>query len=103
MAVAWFISRLVSLMIRFFFTLLLLYFALLLLLWLASTRTRPSSISDFSNKRILVLTAYSDDEACFFGSTILILNDRNLLNDVVLLSISTGDIDDKGEIRQKEL
>jgi N-acetylglucosaminylphosphatidylinositol deacetylase len=103
MADAWFISRLVSVVIRSSFILLLLYFALVLLLWLASTRIRPLSISDFSNKRILILTAHPDDEACFFGPTILTLNDRNLRNDVVLVSISTGDIDGKGEIRQKEL
>ena len=100
MAGTWFISRLIFWFALF---LLLLYFSLLLLLWLANIRTRPSPISDFSNKRILLLTAHPDDEACFFGPTILALNERNLRNDVVLVSISTGDIDGKGKIRQKEI
>lgn len=103
MADAWFISHLVFVVVWSFFTLLLLYSALLLLLWLANAQTQPSSISDLSNKRILILTAHPDDEACFFGPTILTLNDRNLRNNIMLVSISTGDIDGKGEIRQKEL
>lgn len=75
----------------------------LALLWLAYIRTRPTTSSEFSKKRILFLTAHPDDEALFFGPTILTLNDQRLGNDIALVSISTGDSEGKGVIRQKEL
>jgi N-acetylglucosaminylphosphatidylinositol deacetylase len=96
-------THLLSMMLELSMIFLLPYFTLLLLLWIAKTRTRPSRISDFIKKHILILIAHPDDEACFFGPTILTLIKENLENDVVLIFISTGDIDGEGEIREKEL
>ncbi|SMQ48031.1 unnamed protein product [Zymoseptoria tritici ST99CH_1A5] len=75
---------------------------LLLVLWLfTSYMTR--SFPTLTNKRICLLIAHPDDEAMFFGPTLLSLTRPDLGNTVVILCLSSGDADGLGHIRVDEL
>ncbi|KAI0184590.1 putative deacetylase LmbE-like domain-containing protein [Xylaria flabelliformis] len=53
--------------------------------------------------RICLLTAHPDDEAMFFGPTLLVLTQPEAGNHVKILCLSTGEAGCLGHIRRKEL
>lgn len=63
------------------------------------THTFPT----LSGKRILLLIAHPDDEAMFFGPTLLRLSQPSLGNQIFILCLSSGDADGLGHIRKDEL
>jgi hypothetical protein len=51
---------------------------------------RGGMLQAISRKRILLLIAHPDDEAMFFGPTVLAVTRPELRNDVRILCLSTG-------------
>ncbi|KAI9678658.1 MAG: N-acetylglucosaminyl-phosphatidylinositol de-N-acetylase [Caeruleum heppii] len=76
---------------------------LILTLWLYTSYIQRRSFPTLRNKRICLLIAHPDDEAMFFGPTLVALTARELGNHVKILCLSSGDADGLGETRKKEL
>ena len=88
-------------------------------LWLYTVTVAHSRFPKLRNKRICLLIAHPDDEAMFFGPTVLALTEPALGNHVKILCLSSGwysrivlrrhelmfigDADGLGETRKKEL
>jgi N-acetylglucosaminylphosphatidylinositol deacetylase len=75
---------------------------MLAVLWLY-TSLITASLPTLTNKRICLLIAHPDDEAMFFGPSILALTRPELGNHVKILCLSSGNADGLGEVRRKEL
>ncbi|EMC98182.1 hypothetical protein BAUCODRAFT_415244 [Baudoinia panamericana UAMH 10762] len=75
---------------------------LLLVLYLFSYTTSRSSPT-LAGKRICLLIAHPDDEAMFFGPTLLLLNKPELANQVFILCLSAGNAEGLGQVRKQEL
>jgi len=69
-------------------------------LYTTSNLTPPPSLQ---NTTIHLLIAHPDDEAMFFAPTLLALTSPSLNNTVSVLCLSTGNAENLGPIREKEL
>lgn len=58
---------------------------------------------ELKNKSILLLIAHPDDEAMFFGPSILSLSSSKNRNHIKILCLSTGNATGQGEVRREEL
>lgn len=72
--------------------------ASLLLVFLAAALLRPVR-PPFAFRRVLLLTAHPDDECLFFSPTLLALAHHQVYS----LTLSTGNADGLGNLRQREL
>ncbi|ODQ65816.1 LmbE-like protein [Nadsonia fulvescens var. elongata DSM 6958] len=59
--------------------------------------------SGFRNQNITFLIAHPDDEAMFFGPILTKLSSKDLNNNITIVSISSGDFEGLGSIREQEL
>ncbi|KAJ1674368.1 hypothetical protein EV182_003423 [Spiromyces aspiralis] len=78
-----------------------LYF---LLIWFPGAIKRPitASASDKDEVNVLLVIAHPDDECMFFSPTLYAFRKQPNVN-VTILCLTTGNHDDQGEIRTKEL
>jgi hypothetical protein len=64
--------------------------------------TTTGSSNESLQEKVLILIAHPDDECMFFSPTILALT-QDLQKQVFVLSLSNGNFDGLGKIREKEL
>ncbi|MCJ1372039.1 N-acetylglucosaminyl-phosphatidylinositol de-N-acetylase [Loxospora ochrophaea] len=72
-------------------------------LWIYTAHVVNTSLPRLINKRICLLIAHPDDEAMFFSPTVLALTAPERGNHLKILCLSSGDADNLGHIRKKEL
>ncbi|CAZ83826.1 unnamed protein product [Tuber melanosporum] len=72
-------------------------------LWLYATSNPTPPPSYLQNTTIHLLIAHPDDEAMFFAPTLLALTSPSLNNTLSVLCLSTGNAENLGPIREKEL
>ncbi|RPA92735.1 LmbE-like protein [Choiromyces venosus 120613-1] len=76
---------------------------LLSALWLYTSTTSHPPPPSLQNTTIHLLIAHPDDEAMFFAPTLLALTSPRLNNTLSVLCLSTGNAENLGAIREKEL
>ena len=74
-----------------------------IVLWLYTSYMSSTAFPTLRGKRICLLIAHPDDEAMFFGPTVLALADPDLGNHLKILCLSNGNAEGIGETRKAEL